>query len=156
MKYSTFAFVMLLSGIIFVIPNSYGLTPPVPNTDYHNQKLLQQEYLWYLGKNLSIDDSYTYKICDPENIPTTAANYHYFVQGNDDHNMSVCYTIKMDFVNRLNSDKNQINSDMWVVQASIHEKNDDLKYSIFHIDAKTFEVRSADHDAWSQRNRTLY
>lgn len=72
---------------IQTIPNSYGLTPlPVPIADYNEQKLLQQDYLWHLGKNLSAGDSYTYKICDPKTIPTSAANYHYFTQGNDDHN----------------------------------------------------------------------
>ena len=138
---------MLLSGIILVIPNSYGLTPPVPITDYNQQKLLQQDYLWHLGKNLSIVDSYTYKICDPENIQTSAQDYHYFIQGNDDHNSSMCYTVKLDFVNLLTSDENQINKrDIWVVQATIDEKNNDndLIYSVFHVDTLTFEVSSAD------------
>ncbi|MGI9566937.1 MAG: hypothetical protein ACR2LL_08000 [Nitrosopumilus sp.] len=87
MRYSIFAFVASLSGIItlLIIPNSYGLLtpPPVPIADYNEQKLLQQDYLWHLGKNLSVGDSYTYKICDPKIIQTSAADYHYFVQGND-------------------------------------------------------------------------
>jgi len=139
---------MLLSGIItlLAIPNSYGQTPPVPTADYNEQKSSQQDYLWHLGKNLSVGDLYTYKICDPKTIQTTAVNYHYFVQGNEDHNSSVCYTIKLDFVNLLTSDENQINErDVWVVQAAIHEKNNDgLKYSVFHIDTLTYEVTSAD------------
>ena len=54
-------------------------------------------------------------------IQTSAANYHYFIQGNENHNSSVCYMIKMDFVNLLNSDENQINGDVWVVQAAISD-----------------------------------
>ncbi|MGI9567594.1 MAG: hypothetical protein ACR2LL_11360 [Nitrosopumilus sp.] len=89
--------------------------------------------------------SYTYKICDPKTIQTSAADYHYFVQGNNDHNSSTCYTIKLDFVNLLTSDENQVNErDVWVVQAAIDEKNDGLRYSVFHIDTLTFEVTSAD------------
>jgi len=128
------------------VPHSYAFTPPHTDTDYNQQKLLQQDYLWHLGKNLSVGDSYTYKICDPITIPTTASNYHYFVQGNDDHNSSTCYIIKLDFVNLLTSDENQINErDVWVVQAAIDEKNNDnLRYSVFHIDTLTFEVTSAD------------
>jgi hypothetical protein len=64
--------------------------------------------MWHLGKNLSVGDSYTYKICDPYAIQASAANYHYFTQGNENHNSSVCYVIKMDFANLLNSDENQI------------------------------------------------
>ena len=147
MKYSVFAFVIFLSGLILLIPNSYGLTPFVPTADYDEQKLLQQDYLWHLGKNLSVGDSYTYKICDPKTIPTSAADYHYFVQGNEDHNSSTCYTIKLDFVNLLTSDENHINErDVWVVQAAIDTKQDDneLRYSVFHIDTLTFEATSAD------------
>ena len=145
MKYPLLAFSILLSGLLLIllIPNSYGLIPTVPNVDYNDQKLRQQEHLWHLGKNLSAGDSYTYKICDPENIQTSASNYHYFVQGNDDHNSSVCYMIKLDFVNLLSSDENLINRDVWVVQTAIHENND-FRYSVFHIDTKTFEVTSAD------------
>ncbi|WP_316505413.1 hypothetical protein [Nitrosopumilus sp.] len=145
MKYSIFAFAVLLSGIILIVPNSYGLTPSIPTADYNEQKSLQQDYLWHLGKNLSVGDSYAYKICDPKTIQTSAADYHYFVQGNNDHNSSTCYTIKLDFVNLLTSDENQVNErDVWVVQAAIDEKNDGLRYSVFHIDTLTFEVTSAD------------
>ena len=148
MKYPLlFAFTILLLGLILIIPNSYGLAPlPFHDADYNDQKLRQQEHMWQLGENLSVGNSYTYKICDPETIQTSAANYHYFIQGNKDHNASVCYTIKMDFVNLLSSDENQINSDVWVVQAIIDENstlNDGLRYSVFHINTKTFEVRTA-------------
>ena len=151
MKYSIFAFVMLLSGLVLVIPSSYAMTSTVPITDYNKQKLLQQDYLWHLGKNLSVGDSYTYKICDPKTIQTTASNYHYFVQGNDDHNSSTCYTIKLDFVNVLTSNENQINDqrNLWVVQAAIDGNsaiNDNLRYSVFYIDTQTFEITSADHN----------
>ena len=148
---------MITIGLVS-IPNVSALdSPSLPSsfrvdTDYNQQVLLQQNNLWHLGKNLSIGDSYTYKICDPDAIQTSAANYHYFTQGNEDHNSSVCYMIKMDFVNLLNSDENQISKgDVWVVQAAISNNNhsvngddNDLRYSIFHVDAKTFEVSSAD------------
>jgi len=104
--------------------------------------------MWHLGKNLSVGDSYTYKICDPGAIQTSAANYHYFTQGNENHNSSVCYVIKMDFVNLLNSDENLINGDVWVVQAVISDgtatNGNDVRYSVLHVDAQTFEVGSAD------------
>ena len=48
------------------------LTPPIPIYDYNEQKLLQQNYLWHLGKNLSVGDFYTYKIFDPKTIQTLA------------------------------------------------------------------------------------
>jgi len=126
-----------------VIPNSYGIL------DYNQQISDQKSNLWELGKNLSVGDSYTYKICDPRAMQTSAANYHYFTQGNENHNSSVCYVIKMDFVNLLNSDENQINNDVWVVQAAISDiatnrGGNDVRYHIFHVDAKTFEVRSDD------------
>ena len=129
-----------------VIPNSFALTLPHPDADYNEQVSWQQDHLWHLGKNLSVGDSYTYKICDPSAIQTSAANYHYFTQGNENHNSSVCYMIKMDFVNLLNSDKNQINGDVWVVQAAISDvaASRDVRYSVFHVDAQTFEVRSVD------------
>jgi len=124
-----------------MMPNSYGIV------DYNQQISDQKSNLWELGKNLSIGDSYTYKICDPDAIQTSAANYHYFTQGNENHNSSVCYMIKMDFVNLLNSDENQINNDAWVVQAAISNvatNRGDVKYSVFHVDLQTFEVRLAD------------
>ena len=132
---------------LMVIPNSYALTLPHPGADYNEQVSWQQGHMWHLGKNLSVGDSYTYKICDPDAIQTSAANYHYFTQGNENHNSSVCYVIKMDFVNLLNSDENQIDSDVWVVQAAISDaatNRDGIRYSVFHVDAQTFEVRSAD------------
>ncbi|MDH3854350.1 MAG: hypothetical protein OES23_07835, partial [Nitrosopumilus sp.] len=129
-----------------IIPNAYSLS-------YSEQVSNQKNNMWYLGKNLSVGDSYTYKICDPDAIQTSAANYHYFIQGNENHNSSVCYVIKMDFVNLLNSDENLINRDVWVVQAAISDtatnsdvatNRDNVRYSVFHVDAQTFEVRSAD------------
>jgi len=132
----------LAIGLTFdvIIPNAYSLS-------YSEQVSDQKNNMWHLGKNLSIGDSYTYKICDPRAIQTSAANYHYFTQGNENHNSSVCYMIKMDFVNRLNSDENQIDGDVWVVQTAISDvatNRDDVRYSVFHVDAQTFEVRSAD------------
>ncbi len=123
------------------IPNAHSVS-------YNEQVTIQKNNMWQLGKNLSVGDSYTYKICDPKTIQTSSQNYHYFVQGNNDHNSNVCYTIKMDFVNLLNSDENQINQrDVWMVQAAIDEKiNDDLRHSVFHIDTETFEVKSTDQD----------
>ena len=146
---SLFVITICIIGLTFdvIIPSSYALVSlPHVGADYSDQVLWQQDHLWHLGKNLSVGDSYTYKICDPKTIQTSAANYHYFTQGNENHNSSVCYIIKMDFVNLLNSDENQINSDVWVVQAAISDvtTNRDVRYSVFHVDAQTFEVRSAD------------
>ena len=149
---SLIVFAILIVGLMMIItiaPNSYALTPSFHSgTDYNEQVSLQQDLLWHIGKNLSVGDSYTYKICDPGAIQTAAANYHYFTQGNENHNSSVCYMIKMDFVNLLNSDENQISNDVWVVQAAISNyspnRDNDVRYSIFHVDAKTFEVSSAD------------
>jgi hypothetical protein len=133
---------VLTIGLTFdvIIPNAYSLS-------YSEQVSDQKNNMWHLGKNLSIGDSYTYKICDPDAIQTSAANYHYFTQGNENHNSSVCYIIKMDFVNLLNSDENLISGDVWVVQAAISDvatNRDDVRYSVFHVDSQTFEVRSAD------------
>lgn len=133
---------------MMIIPNSYALTSSSspPGADYNEQVSWQQGHMWHLGKNLSVGDSYTYKICDPDAIQTSAANYHYFTQGNENHNSSLCYIIKMDFANLLNSDENQIDRDVWVVQSAISDfaANRDVRYSVFYIDAQTFEVRSTD------------
>jgi len=126
-------------GLTFdvIIPNAYSLS-------YNDLVSDQKNNMWQLGKNLSVGDSYTYKICDPKTIQTSAANYHHFTQGNSDHNSSVCYIIKLDFVNLLTSDEHEISRNVWMAQAAIDEKNNDLIYSVFHIDTLTFEVTSSD------------
>ena len=136
-------------GSTMIIPSSYANVSTSrhypPDTDYGEQVSWQQDHMWHLGKNLSVGDSYTYKICDPDAIQTSASNYHYFTQGNENHNSSVCYVIKLDFISLLNSDENQINGDVWVAQAAISDvANRDVRHSVFHIDTQTFEVRSAD------------
>ena len=137
-----FVFIVTITGFSFdvIIPNVYSL-------DYNQQISDQKNNLWHLGKNLPIGDSYTYKICDPSAIPNyPAESYHYFTK-NLEHNSSLCYVIKLDFVNILNSDENQINSNIWVVQASISDvlnHNEPIRRSVFHIDSDSFEVRSAD------------
>jgi len=136
--------------VIFVLAIGLTLNAITPNAyslSYSEQVSNQKNNMWHLGKNLSVGDSYTYKICDPGAIQASAANYHYFTQGNENHNSSVCYVIKMDFVNLLNSDENQIDRDVWVVQAAISDaatNRDAVRYSVFHVDADSFEVRSAD------------
>ena len=141
-----FIIVMITTiGLTFdvIIPNVYALTLPT----YNEKVLSQKDNLWHLGKNLSIGDSYAYKICDPSAIPNySAESYHYFTK-NLEHNSSLCYVIKLDFVNLLNSDENQINSNIWVVQASISDVlgvENSIRRSVFHVDSDTFEVRSAD------------
>ena len=121
-----------------IIPNVYSL-------DYNDQVSDQRDNLWQLGKNLSVGDSFTYKICDPSAIPNySSESYHYFTKDKE-HNSSLCYVIKLDFVNLLNSDENQINSDIWIVQASISDVLDNsIRHSVFHIDSQSFEVNSAD------------
>ena len=136
-------FVIVVSAIgltwDMIIPNAYSLS-------YNEQVLLQKDNLWSLGKNLSVGDSYTYKICDPQAIINySAENYHYFTQDKE-HNSSMCYLVKLDFVNLLNSDENQIDRNIWVVQASISDVlgTDPIRRSIFHINSDSFEVNSAD------------
>ena len=105
----------------------------------------QQEHLWNLGKNLTIGDSYTYQICDPDAILNySAESYHYFTK-NLEHNDSLCYTIQMDFVNLIATEQNDISGLIWVVQAQITDDfTGDIRYSAFHVDSESFEVRSAD------------
>ena len=138
-----FVFVVTITGLTYdvIIPNVYGI-------DYNEKVSDQKNNLWQLGKNLSIDDSYTYKICDPSAIPNySAENYHYFTK-NLEHNFSLCYIIKLDFVNLFHSDENDILGNIWVVQASISDFSDTdsstIRRSVFHIDSNSFEINSAD------------
>ena len=122
-----------------IIPNAYSLS-------YDEHILLQKDNLWQLGKNLSVGDSYTYKICDPLAIMNySAENYHYFTQDKQ-HNSSMCYLAKLDFVNLLSSDENQIDHNIWVVQASISDVlgMDSIRRSVFHVNSDNFEVNSDD------------
>ncbi len=140
-----FIFVVTVTGLSFdvIIPNVYSMTL----SSYNQQVADQKNNLWQLGKNLSTGDSYTYKICDPSAVLNySAESYHYFTK-NLEHNSSLCYVVKLDFVNLLHSNENQINSDIWVVQASISNvlgDNEPIRRSVFHIDSDSFEVRSAD------------
>ena len=122
-----------------------ALTPPHKGIDYSQELAWQQEHLWNLGKDLTIGDSYTYKICDPNAILNySAESYHYFTK-NLEHNGSLCYTIQMDFVNLIATDQNQIDGLVWVVQAQITDDfTGDIRHSLFHVDSESFEVRSAD------------
>ena len=141
----TFLFTIIVAAIS-IIPSSYAQT----HTDYNEQlSSLYQNNMWHLGKNLAPGDSYTYKICDPMAIINySAESYHYFVQGNDDHNNSLCYMIKLDFVSLLSSDENDIDSNIWVVQTTIQDfvgdDKDTIRRSVFHIDSENFAVKSAD------------
>ncbi len=134
-----FVIIVTTIGLIFdvIIPNVYALTLP----SYNEQVSSKKDNLWHLGKNLSIGDSYTYKICDPSAILNySAESYHYFTKDLE-HNSSLCYIIKLDFVNLLNSDENQINSDIWVVQASISDilgKNNSIRRSLYYLKIKPF------------------
>ena len=49
-----------------------------------------------------------------------------------EHNGSLCYTIQMDFVNRVSTDENQISGNVWIVQAAITDDftGDTRKFSI--------------------------
>jgi len=121
-----------------IIPNVYSL-------DYNEQVSDQKNNLWQLGKSLEIGDSYTYKICDPDVIQSySAESYHYFTK-NLEHNSSLCYTANLNFVNLISSDENNIISDIWIVQATIIDYfTGEIRNSIFHIDADSWNVRSAD------------
>lgn len=124
---------------------SFATTPPHKDIDYSMELDWQQEHLWYLGKNLAVGDSYTYRICDPDAmINYSAASYHYFTK-NLEHNGSLCYTIQMDFVNLIPTEQNQIRSNIWIVQAQITDDfSGNTRNSVFHVDSESFEVRSAD------------
>ena len=127
-----------------VIGISVNMTmPSAYSVDYSEQiSAIQKDSMWSLGKNLSVGDSYTFKICDPNAIPNySAENYHYFTKGME-HNSSLCYVAKLDFVNLLDSDANKIDRNIWVVQASIDDRlEDSFKHYVFHVDSEIFEVR---------------
>jgi len=132
---------MFLVG--FIAP-SFATTPPHKGIDYSMELAWQQEHLWSLGKNLSVGDSYTYKICDPDAmINYSAESYHYFTK-NLEHNGSLCYTVNLEFVNLVSTDENQISGNIWIVQAAIRDDLDETRHSIFHVDSDSFNVRSAD------------
>ena len=124
-----------------------AMTPPPHkgSIDYSQELAWQQEHLWNMGKSLTIGDSYTYRICDPDAIQNySAENYHFFTK-NLEHNDSLCYTIQMDFVNLIQTDQNQIGGLIWVIQAAItDDATGDTRHSVFHVNAESFEVRSAD------------
>ena len=128
-----------------VIGISVNMTmPSAYSVDYSEQiSAIQKDSMWSLGKNLSVGDSYTFKICDPNAIPNfSAESYHYFIKGME-HNSSLCYVAKLDFVNLLDSNANEINRNIWVVQTSISDRlSDYIKHYVFHIDSEIFEVRS--------------
>ncbi len=128
---------------VFIPDNAYSSDP-----DYSEQlSSFYKNNMWQLGKGLEVGQSYTYRICDPEAVvPASAQNYHYFVKGNDDHNQSLCYVAKLNFVNLLSSDE-YANDKIWVVQAEIRNLipgNATTKHTIFHIDSLLFSVKSVD------------
>jgi len=135
---------MIILGSISATP-SLATTPPYNGIDYNQKLAWQQEHLWNLGKNLTIGDSYTYRICDPDAILNYSAEvYHYFTK-NLEHNGSLCYVIQMDFVTLVSTDENQIDGNIWIVQATISDDfSNEVRNSVFHVDAESFEVRSAD------------
>ena len=138
---------LLLIGASGGISQISALAPPPykGGIDYSQELAWQQEHLWNLGKDLTIGDSYTYRICDPDAIQNySAENYHFFTK-NLEHNGSLCYTIQMDFVNLITTDQNQIDGLIWVIQAQITDDfTGDTRHSVFHVDSESFEVRSAD------------
>ena len=136
---------MIVSGNSASTASTFATTPPHKGIDYSQELARQQEHLWNLGKDLTIGDSYTYQICDPDAILNySAERYHYFTK-NLEHNGSLCYTIQMDFVNLIATDQNQINGLIWVVQAQITDDfTGNTRHSVFHVDSESFEVRSAD------------
>jgi len=141
---------MIISGSIVysapVFAESTTTSPPHnQGIDFSQEVTWQQEHLWNLGKDLTIGDSYTYRICDPDAILNySAASYHYFTK-NLKHNGSLCYTIQMDFVNLIPTEQNDINGLIWVVQAQITDNfTGETRHSLFQVDSESFEVRSAD------------
>lgn len=60
---------MIVSGISASAVPAFATTPPhKQGIDYSQEIAWQQEHLWNLGKDLTIGDSYTYRICDPDAI----------------------------------------------------------------------------------------
>ena len=142
--FTVLAMMIIISGVVSITP-AFAKTLPHKGIDYSQELAWQQEHLWNLGKDLTIGDSYTYKICDPDAILNySAESYHYFTK-NLEHNGSLCYTIQMDFVNLIPTDQNDISGLIWVVQAQITDDfTGDIRHSLFHVDSESFEVRSAD------------
>ena len=137
--------ILLLIGTSGGITQISALTPPHKGIDYSDEVAWQQEHMWNLGKNLTVGDSYTYKICDLDAILNYSAESYHFFTKNLEHNGSLCYTIQMDFVNLVSTDENQISGDIWIVQAAITDDfTGDMRNSVFHVNAESFEVRSAD------------
>jgi hypothetical protein len=130
--------------IIAVIAISTNMAMPNAYSANYTEQVfaIQKDSMWSLGKDLSDGDSYTFRICDPGAIPNySAESYHYFTKGME-HNSSLCYVAKLDFVNLLDSDANEINRNIWVVQASISDRlSDSVRHYVFHIDSENFEVR---------------
>jgi len=135
-----FVVFVLIIGLTFdvIIPNAYSLS-------YNDQVSNQKNNMWELGKNLKIGDFFTYKICDPNLIQNySAESYHYFTK-NLEHNSSMCYTLHLDFIDRVTSDENQISGDTWIVDVAIIDySSGEIRKSIFHIDADSWNVKSAD------------
>ena len=130
--------------IIAVITISTNIAMPGAYSANYSEQVfaIQKDSMWSLGKDLSVGDSYTFRICDPGAMPNySAESYHYFTKGME-HNFSLCYVAKLDFVNLLDSDANEINRNIWVVQASISDRlSDSVRYNVFHVDSENFEVR---------------
>ena len=152
MKKSVSVLFSVLTMMTVILGSSVTATPALATTSPHKQGIdysqevsWQQEHLWNLGKDLTIGDSYTYRICDPDAILNySAESYHYFTK-NLEHNGSLCYSVQMDFVNLIETDQNDINGLIWVVQAQITDDfTGDVRHSLFHVDSESFEVRSAD------------
>ena len=145
-------FTVFTMMMIVISGSSTSASPALATThphkgiiDYSQELAWQQEHLWNMGKSLTIGDSYTYKICDPDAILNYSAESYHFFTKNLEHNGSLCYTIQMDFVNLIATDQNQIGSLIWVIQAAItDDATGDTRHSVFHVDSESFEVRSAD------------
>lgn len=133
-----------MSAIIATIVMSSNIAMPSAYSENYSEQVfaIQKDKMWSLGKNLSVGDSYTFRICDPEAMPNySAESYHYFTKGME-HNSSLCYVAKLDFVNLLDSDANEINRSIWVVQTSMNDgMSDSVRHYVLHIDSENFEVR---------------
>jgi len=133
-----------MSAIIATIVMSSNIAIPSAYSENYSEQVfaIQKDKMWSLGKNLSVGDSYTFRICDPEAMPNySAESYHYFTKGME-HNSSLCYVAKLDFVNLLDSDANEINRNIWVVQTSMNDRlSDSVRHYVLHMDSENFEVR---------------
>lgn len=108
-----------------------GLIQPVPaQADSFSPETVLEKFsrdLWYVGKGILPEDSFTYAICD--------FKHRFLTQSGS------CYHMRLNFYAELESQ----GRDVWVVQVEISDADDDhFHRHIFLMDSKTLEI-TTDH-----------